>query len=317
MRDGGHRIRVLLVLFDGAEILDFAGPLQAFHEANLLGAQYELHHCGLAATAMSAQGIEIARLEPLPEPQANDLVLVPGSDLGRITTVPAALRRWLIAASRAGAQICSVCTGSFILGAAGLLDGRKATTHWKRVDELQKRFPQSRVVADALFTIDGNIICSAGIAAGIDMALAVIEQHHGAWMASKVAREMVIYMRREGHHTQSSVYIDHRSHMDAAIHELQDLLASRPDARLHLPALARRARMSARTLTRKFRAATGLSIAEFRTRARLERAAALLHAPELTLERVAERSGFRDAAHLRKAWKKWNASPLRRAVSRS
>jgi transcriptional regulator GlxA family with amidase domain len=310
-----QRVRVLLLLFDGAEILDFAGPLQVFHEANAFGADYELHHCGLMPTTIAAQGMQIGALEPLPDPRASDLVLIPGSELNKIK-VPTALRRWLIAAANAGAQMCSVCTGAFILGEAGLLDGKKATTHWKRVDELHERFPQARVEDDVLFTIDGNIICSAGIAAGIDMALALIEDHHGAWMASRVAREMVVYTRREGHHSQQSVYLDHRSHMDPVIHEVQDHLATHPDERSALPALARKARMSVRTLTRKFRAASGVSIAEFRTRARLEKAASLLHAPEMTLERVAELSGFRDAAHLRKAWAKVQPTPLRRRAAR-
>jgi transcriptional regulator GlxA family with amidase domain len=310
-----ERIRVLLVLFDGAEILDFAGPLQAFHEANALGASYELHHCGLSPSMVAAQGMQITALEPLPDPQARDLVLIPGSELSKIK-VPAALRRWLHAAAKAGAQLCSVCTGAFVLGEAGLLDGKKATTHWKRVDELRQRFPRARVEDDVLFTVDGNIICSAGIAAGIDMALALIESHHGAWMASRVAREMVVYTRREGHHSQQSVYLDHRSHMDPMIHEVQDHLAMHPDERSALPTLARKARMSVRTLTRKFRAASGVSIAEFRTRARLEKAASLLHAPEMTLERVAELSGFRDAAHLRKAWTKMQPTPLRRRAAR-
>src|SRR6185436_6331438 len=107
------RMRVLLLLFDGAEVLDFAGPMQAFHEANTFGANYELHHCGLSPTTMAAQGMQIAALEPLPEPRASDLVLIPGSYLSKIK-VPTALRRWLIAAANAGAQMCSVCTGAFI-----------------------------------------------------------------------------------------------------------------------------------------------------------------------------------------------------------
>lgn len=306
-----NRIRILLLLFDGAEVLDFTGPLQAFHEAMSLGAAYELHYCGLSPTAITAQGLQVSALEPLPQPEANDLVLVPGGD--HTMKAPTELRRWLVAAANAGAQICSVCTGSFILGQAGLLDGKKATTHWKRVAELKQRFPRVRVMDDVLFTEDGRIICSAGIAAGIDMALAVVEGHHGAWMASRVAREMVIYTRREGEHTQQSVYLDHRAHMEPVIHEVQDFLATHPDERSALPEIARKARMSVRTLTRKFRAASGLSIADFRTRARLEKAASLLHAPEMTLERVAEQSGFRDAAHLRKAWAKWRATPLRRS----
>jgi transcriptional regulator GlxA family with amidase domain len=249
-----------------------------------------------------AQGVTLADVLPLPPVSPDDLIIVPGM-LTTDLPVPPALVRWLQAARRAGAQICSVCTGAFVLGRAGLLDGRRCTTHWKRVRELQQAVPRAKVLADQLFVRDGPIVTSAGIASGIDMALAMVEEHHGPIMAARVAREMVVYMRRGSGHGQSSVYLDYRTHLHAGVHEVQDYLVSHPAARVTLPALAKIGRMSPRTLTRTFRQATGLSIVEFKTRVRLERAATLMRDPALTLDAIADACGFADARQLRRVWR--------------
>jgi transcriptional regulator GlxA family with amidase domain len=254
--------------------------------------------------------LTLAELRPLPTLGADDLVVVPGFPV-RETRVPPALVGWLRGASRAGARIASVCTGAFALGQAGLLDGRKCTTHWKRLRELQRAFPRARVVADRLFVEDGNVMTSAGIASGIDMALALLEERHGPVLTARVAREMVVYMRRDAAHDQGSVYLDYRTHLSSGVHEVQDHLVAHPEARTSLPALAKIARMSPRSLTRAFRLATGLSILEYRTRLRLERARTLVRDPDLTLEAVAERCGFADARQLRRLWRRAHGSSPR------
>jgi len=227
---------------------------------------------------------------------------VPGFAI-RKNPPPASLVRWLRDAASSGAQIGSICTGAFVLGQAGLLDGRQCTTHWKRVVELQRAFPRAKVVADRLFVRDGNIMSSAGIASGIDMALALVEEHYGPILAAQVARELVVYMRRPGGHGQGSIYLDYRTHLSSGVHEVQDQLIAHPEKKTTLAELARVGRMSPRTLTRTFRQATGLSVLEFRTRVRLERARTLMHDPGLKLELVAERCGFADARQLRRLWK--------------
>ena len=128
--------RILFVLFDGCEILDVSGPLQAFSEANAFGARYELLYVGTTPTVRTAQGLELSSIAGLPEPDATDRVIVPGFAM-RTTKAPTAVIRWLARAAGAGAEMCSVCVGTFALGEAGLLDGRRCTTHWKRVDELR------------------------------------------------------------------------------------------------------------------------------------------------------------------------------------
>ena len=292
---------MIFALFDGCEVLDFTGPLQAFHEANAHGAQYAVKLCGIKDRIVSAQGATFAELAPLPEAGAGTLVVVPGF-LPSATRIPRALVRWLQMTAKRGAEIASVCTGSFVLGDAGLLDGVRCTTHWRRIAELRNRFPRADVAADCLFVVDGPIISSAGITAGIDMALHLIERDYGPQLAAKVAREMVVYMRRNGNESQQSVFTDCRTHLNARVHDVQDYLLANPAKKITLPQLARIAGMSSRNLTRTFREATGMSLGQFRTKVRLELARTLLEETTLPLEAIAGRCGFSDARQLRRSW---------------
>ncbi|HYM59491.1 MAG TPA: helix-turn-helix domain-containing protein [Thermoanaerobaculia bacterium] len=295
--------RAIFVYFDGCEVLDFAGPLQAMHEANaLVGGLYDVMHCGVRSSATTEQGLALGGLRPLPEPLPDDFIFVPGFPVNSVQP-PAALDRWMRTAYEVGARIFAVCTGSFILARSGLLDGRRCTTHWKRVAELQKTYRQVHVVEERLFVEDGTITTSAGITAGIDMTLDLIEREHGPLIAARVAREMVVYLRRDGAHRQDSIYLDHRTHMHPGVHAVQDWLVAHPAEASRLPDLARRAHMSVRNLTRAFQRATGVSIAEYRRGLRLEHAKSLLSNPGLTIENVAEKSGFSSARQLRRCWK--------------
>lgn len=301
--------RVIFALVPDVEVLDLAGPVQAFHEANHCGGAYEVHVCAVEPRLRMDQGLWLSDLEPLPEAGAGDLILVPGARLAAMGPAAPVLLGWLREAHRQGARLASVCTGAFVLGEAGLLDGRQCTTHWSRVDELQRRFPRARVLTNRLFVEDGPVITSAGIASGIDMALAIIEQGFGPLVAAAVAREMVVYIRRDGGQRQQSVYLDHRTHLHPGIHRVQDWLIAHPEERATLEELAGLAGLSPRHLTRVFRQATGVSIQEYRTRLRLERARALLGDPGLTLEAVATRCGFESARQLRRIWKEAFGEP--------
>jgi transcriptional regulator GlxA family with amidase domain len=264
--------RLIFVYFDGCEVLDFAGPLQAFHEARGLGAPYSFVHCGASAAARTAQGLSIADLAPLPAAGASDLILVPG--FTPPSRASPEIVSWLRKSAAVGATVASICTGALLLASAGLLRGRRCTTHWKRTAELQERCRSAQVLIDRLFVEDGPVISSAGIASGIDLALALIERHHGALLAAKVAREMVVYLRRDA---------------------------------------ARIAGMSPRSLTRAFRALTGITLHEYRTRLRLERARTLMSNPELTLEAIAGECGFADARQLRRVWADAHQAPPSRS----
>ncbi len=305
--------RVIFALLPEVEVLDLAGPVQAFHEANACGADYdvgyEVHTCALEPRVRTGQGLWLSDLEPLPEVGPEDLVVVPGARMDVLQKIAPAFLRWLRRAHEAGAHVASVCTGAFALGEAGLLDGRQCTTHWTRLEDLERRFPRAKVLTNRLFVEDGRITTSAGIASGIDMALALVERRHGPLVAAAAAREMVVYVRRDGSHRQQSVYLEYRTHLHAGIHRVQDWLIAHPDERATLAGLARIAALSPRHLTRVFRQATGVSIQEYRTRLRLERARDLLRDPGLTVEAVAARCGFESARQLRRVWKEAFGTP--------
>lgn len=306
---------MIFVAFPEVEILDLTGPMQAFHEANRGRERYRLRVCGTEVRVRSAQGLWLDGIEPLPDIRGGELVVVPGMPYAATRDVDRRVLRWLGAARAAGARIASVCTGAFLLGEAGLLDGRRCTTHWSRTDELGRRFPSARVVDSRLFVFDGDVMTSAGIASGIDLALAVIERAHGPLVATDVAREMVVYMRRDGSEPQESVYLDYRNHLHPGIHRVQDRIVRQPGGKHPLNELADLAGMSERNLTRVFRQATGVSIKEFSTRIRLELARTLLHDPSLTVDAVAARCGFASARQLRRVWREATGKAPREARS--
>jgi transcriptional regulator GlxA family with amidase domain len=293
---------VIFLALPELEILDLAGPMQAFAEANAARSRYAIRTVSTRDTIITHQGLALANLEPLPDVDRRALIVVPGMPYRATERPDARAVRWLRRAYEAGAMIASVCTGSFILGEAGLLDGRNCTTHWSRVESLQRRFPRARVLADRLFVADGTLVTSAGIASGIDMALALIEQRDGPLIAAQVAREMVVYLRRDGSHEQTSVYLDYRTHLHPGVHKVQDWLVQHPSRAVTLDALAAVGAMSRRNLTRLFREATGISIAEYRTRIRVELARSLLQDPTLSTDKVALRCGFTGARQLRRVW---------------
>ena len=295
--------RVIFLILPGVELLDFAGPLQALHEAQHFGAPYELRLCSPCPEVPTDQGPVLTKLEPLIASLKGDLVFIPGSTEFHRSKPTAEVLEWLWKADRTGVRFFSICTGAFLLANAGLLDGRECTTHWKYLEILQQRFPGTQVQANRLFVSDGSVTSSAGIVAGVDMTLDLLEQEHGPLLAAKVAREMVVYIRRDGSHSQHSVYLDFRSHLHQGIHGLQDWLVAHPCEDKPLAELARMAGMSVRNLTRQFRVSTGISIHDYLTRLKLERARDLMRDPALTLEAVAEQCGLGEARRLRRLWR--------------
>jgi transcriptional regulator GlxA family with amidase domain len=166
---------------------------------------------------------------------------------------------------------------------------------------------------DRLYVFDGDLFTSAGIAAGIDMALALVERHVGPEISAKVARELVAPVRRSGDERQASAHLLYREHLQPGVHRVQDLIAKDPGARVSLGAMARRARMSERNLARRFREATGLSVKEYQTKLRLELCAKLLARGALSLDEVAARCGYADARQLRRLWRRAHGTTLKDA----
>lgn len=296
--------QVVFVVLPGVDLLDLAGPVEVFHAANGLGGDYHVRTAGPEPAVRSRQGLALAELEPLPDGVGEgDLVIVPGMPIDAVRAVPPSVHAWLRDAYERGAHVCSVCIGAFVLAEAGLLHGRQCTTHWSRIADLRDRHGAARVVDNRLFVDDGRITTSAGIASGIDMALSLVERRHGPLVAAAVARELVIYLRRDGAHQQQSVYLDYRTHLNPGVHRVQDWLVAHPAEKTTLEELGRMAFMSPRHLTRVFRQATGISIKEFTTRLRLELARNLLNDPALTVEAVAARCGFETPRQLRRVWR--------------
>lgn len=254
-----------------------------------------------------------AGLEPLPGVAAEDWVLIPGLELHRYASgdvrLPAAVRTWVREAYRKGARLASVCTGAFVLGEAGVLDGRRCTTHWSAVAALGQRYPKAAVLDTVLYVHDGQVTTSAGIAAGIDMALSLVEEDQGPLFTAQLARRLVVYLRRSGAQSQTSVYLQYRTHLHPGVHRAQDFLLQHLTAAVSLAEVAAAARMSVRSLSRAFRESTGLTLTQYRQRLRLEFAATLLHNPELSVEDVALRTGFGDGRHFRRLWRREFGAP--------
>ncbi|MDT7842118.1 GlxA family transcriptional regulator [Streptomyces justiciae] len=293
---------VVFFLVPGVHLLDLAGPAQVFSTAADFGHPYTLTYVAERTEVPTAQGVPLVAGLDWPELGPEDLVVVPGWRAVTLADSPeigAAALRALRDHHARGGTVASVCAAAEALGRAGLLKGRRCTTHHDVQDELARRHPGATVVRDVLLTADDRVITSAGIASGIDLALHLVAGRHGPAVAAKVARDMVVYARRNGHDAQSSAMFRHRSHLDDTVHHVQDLIDARFDHPLPLPTLASAVGVSERTLTRLFTRATGLTPLRYQQTLRLERAQHLI-SHGATLEAAARSVGFEDARMLRR-----------------
>lgn len=312
-RDASAR-PVYVLLLPQVHALDFAGAVQAVYEACGFGALYRLRYVGTNPTVRSAQGFTISRVQSLPGPTPDDWVIVPGTESSKLDELIVPVE-WLRAAVDCGARVSTVCTGAFALARAGVLDNRTCTTHWKLVDRLRAEAPGAIVRDDRLFVEDGNVVTSAGVASGIDMALALIEHDWGPRVAAQTAREMVVYVRRSGDSSQHSVYLNYRSHLHPAVHRVQDWIIEHPDHRATIEELAALAGVSPRHLTRLFRNATGTTLNAFAQMVRLEVARGLIANAGLTVDELAAHCGFKDARQLRRLWRRHFGKTIREVRS--
>ena len=209
--------------------------------------------------------------------------------------------------------MASVCSGALLLARAGLLDGRQCTTHHTRTDLLRQFAPTAQVHENRLFVEDGPAVTSAGVTAGIDLGLYLVERYFGAPLAAEVARDLVVYMRRSGQDPQLSPWLAYRNHLHPAVHRAQDAIAKDPARRWRLDELAERAHVSPRHLARLFAEHTGIGVVEYQQRLRLTRAKELLGDARLSRERVAEMAGFSSARDLRRVWGKYEGDSRRPA----
>ena len=291
------------------ELLDLAGPVQVFTEAQFYGFEADLEFYHFQDMPVSTSGLGFGKISNYQEAnlKEGDFVFVPGMNFEYVNSIAFKAERaffdWLKECSDRDITVCSICNGAFALGHAGLLKNTECTTHWRRVNELQLQFPEARVVSDILYIKSNNVYTSAGISAGIDLALAILEGFKGALFAHKVARGLVVYHRRSGTHKQQSIYLDYRNHINPQIHEVQDYLIDNLSKENSIESLAARVNMSPRNLSRIFKEKTGTTVLEYLTMLRKEYASTMLNNPEYTIEYIASKCGFKTARQLQRILK--------------
>lgn len=319
-------IDLLFVIAPHSLLLDIAGPAEAFRLANLhrdrqgLPPRFRLRFTGPEARVPTSVGLGLLDLEPLPErltsptwvvlvgqPSAKVAVATPA-----IGTIATWLRRRLHAGLRAGDtphRLVTICSGTLLAARAGLLGGRHCTTHHELLASLRALAPEAEVIDNRVFVVDGPVASSAGITAGIDLALHLIADECGEALAASVAEDMVVYLRRSARDPELSPYLVHRRHLHAAVHRVQDAIVTKPERDWTMTSLAAVGHATGRHLLRLFLDQTGVSPLDYLRSIRLERARRSLECGE-SVTRAAESAGFRSALQLRRAWRRqWGGSP--------
>lgn len=302
--------KIAFIIPPKVEILDLAGPLQVFTEAKFYGFDIALEFYSYQAETVSNSGLPFGKIANYKEADLKeaDYIFMPGMEFEYVRSMDFRAEKeffnWLKESSDKKIFVCSVCNGAFALGEAGLLKDTECTTHWRRIEELQERFPRAKVLTDILFKKSNNVYTSAGISSGIDLALSILEELKGAFFTHKVARGLVVYYRRNDNHTQKSIYLDYRNHINPKIHEVQDYLIDHLSAENSVEDLASLVAMSPRNLSRVFREKTGSTIVEYLTLLRIEFAKTMVNNPEFTIEYIASQCGFKTARQLQRILKK-------------
>lgn len=305
-------VRIFLLFPPQVHLLDVNGPAHIFYEAREMGADLFLHYISLRDDheVVSSAGLTFSHLAFYGQYEltSNDWIIIPGLEKKTIDHIEAtnqldAFSKWLREQYSYGAKICSVCTGAYLLAQSGLLKGKECTTHWNYLDDFSRRFPDVVLLKERLFVKDQNIYSSAGVSSGIDLSLFIVEEVFGSVLAAKVAKEVVIYMRRTEKDPQLSVFLQYRNHIENRIHQIQDLLAQHLSQGMKLEELAEYVFMSPRNLTRLFKKTTGITIGKYQDKLRLERATSLLQEGQ-KVEAVAHACGFSGAHQLRELLKK-------------
>lgn len=307
--------KVLFALLPEVVLLDVAGAAEAFRIANqLVPGSYELEFVGTSTSLRSCVGLQLHQLQRLPASVPDDsIVVITGVSSVALDLDSAPIRQlsqWLakIAGNETVTLMC-VCSGSLLAAHAGLLRGRECTTHHEFIERLGELEPSATVHANRIFVEDGQVMTSAGVTSGIDLALHFIGQQLGHKTAVAVARDLVVYMRRTTADPQLSAWLMHRNHIHPAVHKVQDAIARNPAAEWSSEKLAAIACMSARNLGRLFMEHAGCSPLDYVQRLRVALAREMVMNSDLALERVAERSGFSSAHHLRRVWRRWEPTP--------
>jgi transcriptional regulator GlxA family with amidase domain len=305
-----------MVVFPGFQLLDAAGPIAAFEIAERYAPEAYSMEVLAAQAGEVASSSGVAFAAAALGDAAFDTILIAGGDGTRALPQLATIVTWLREAAPRARRIASVCSGAYLLAEAGLLDGRRCTTHWGRTDDFQRRYPKVRLEADRIFVREGDIWTSAGITAGIDLALALIEDDLGEEIARRTAQQLVVHHRRPGGQSQFSALLE----MGGPSGRFANLMAwirERIGEPLSVERLAEQAAMSPRHFSRAFAAETGVTPAKAVERLRLEAARARVETGHEPIDRVAIQAGFGDPERMRRAFLRAFGQPpqaLRRAA---
>ena len=304
-------IAIWVLVFPGFVLLDATGPVQVFATANdeaRDAGQPEPYRVRVISpdggAVMSSSGVSVLT-EALPRARLDGATLIVSGGRGMelaATELDAAAMRWIARAAPRVARCCAVCTGAFVLARAGLLDRRRAVTHWQDVEHLVQQFPAVQVQDDAIYVKDGAVYTSAGIAAGMDLTLSLVEEDCGRAMALGVAKRLVLFLKRPGGQRQFSSELLAQSAPQGLHGQLIAWLRPRLKREIGVEEMAQAFALSVRTLHRKLRQEAGISPAHLLLRLRMETACALLERPGMSVKRAASESGFGTEYNLRRAF---------------
>jgi transcriptional regulator GlxA family with amidase domain len=299
--------RIAVLALPEIQVLDVVGPAEVFDTASKLvgGRAYALEVVAPDAGPLTGSSVSLVADRALGKCRGRlDTLLVAGGRGAHMAVDDESIVRWVRAAAGRSDRVASVCTGAFVLAEAGLLDGRRATTHWAYCARLARRYPRVEVDPAPIFVRDGNVTTSAGVTAGMDLALAFVEDDLGADVALAVARQLVLFLKRPGGQAQFSAQLAAQQSEREPLRDLQVWIADNLDADLSVPALAARAHMSERHFARAFRAGVGMTPAAFVEVARVERARMALESGDAPVESVARSAGFGTVETMRRAFRR-------------
>jgi len=309
---------VAFLIFEGFQLLDAAGPIGAFEmpARGIEPAPYTLAVISREGGPIRSSSGAVMHSQAWSEIGEIDTLIVAGGEGTRPAALCLETRAFIQRIAQAGRRVCSVCSGAYILAAAGLLDGKRATTHWGRTSDFCRRFPKVKLEADRIFIRDGQVWTSAGITAGIDLSLALITDDLGEAVARAAAQQLVVHHRRSGGQSQFSALLEIKR-PDGRFSGLLDWARENLGQPLTVDQLAERAAMSPRNFARAFTAATGSTPAKAIERLRIEVAREHVEAGALTIDEIAVSSGFGDAERMRRAFVRVFGQPpqaMRRAA---
>ncbi len=291
-------VQIFFLILPNNNLLDFAGATQVFHEAMEQGLNLNINFCSFEDNLKTSANLPLGKIDSYKRQQvrAGDYIFIVSAHIdyvlsGKMDPGPE-FTEWMVKAYNAGANVCAICNGAFLLGKTGLLNGRKCTTHWKRTAQLQQRFPAAKVQENILFVDDERVITSAGATSGIDVALYILGKLKDDNFVYKIARELVIYTRRSGTDMQHSLFLNYRNHVHAGIHKVQDWLLNNLHKKAGIADLAQIALMSERNFTRVFKKEIQLTVNEYITLLRKEKIKELMKNPDLSREQMAKLCGL-------------------------